>query len=443
MSKPNPPTLACGKRPATRPPPQPSSAPPPLACSQAPPQVPSVHRQTVASTQSIAPHPLACAAPPRPPPHRAPTIGPPPVACGKRSPQMPQSGAPPPLACARPPPPLAPTIGPPPVAPQKPASIAPPPLGCAPPPPRPILACGKRAVPTPTYEPMLACFMPAPPQQPIQTQPIMAECWANPMKTNEPQIPFICERLTEKAKHLWALTLHQAEHFTTKEYCDNALQKYKQFFYSMCVAYCNERRILYPQDKDVHVVWVSHAIRIDEYAKDCEKISSDSSIKVFPSVLEELLSDDERRKREAETKTFMQNCADVQVELSITSADLLKDVNWYMNFLQENPEVVPGQPLSDTFLKEALKDYERYLWLIYKYRDQPDVNLNASYKADIIWHSHMLNSEQYTQDCNALVGWYLSHQPWPDRPIEADWDIRKQNQELWKQEFGINNYLHY
>ena len=79
---------------------------------------------------------------------------------------------------------------------------------------------------------------------------------------------------------------------------------------------------------------------------------------------------------------------------------------------------------------KAIRMYRKYLALMLMY---PDVLMSPpSEDTDKAWHAHILNTRQYTDDCNMVFGKYRHHNPMPhDNPIqqEADRMIKK----LWEE----------
>jgi hypothetical protein len=58
--------------------------------------------------------------------------------------------------------------------------------------------------------------------------------------------------------------------------------------------------------------------------------------------------------------------------------------------------------------KEAEAEYVRFLTLKMIH---PEASLAPSKLIDTVWHAHILNTEQYHEDCNTLFGKYLHHVP--------------------------------
>lgn len=86
----------------------------------------------------------------------------------------------------------------------------------------------------------------------------------------------------------------------------------------------------------------------------------------------------------------------------------------------------------------AVIQYRNYLWLLKKYGS--DHHLPPSKDIDEVWHSHILHTRQYQQDCHTIFGSYLHHEPeyFQTNTIDAKQHAERfaKTQELYKQEFG-------
>lgn len=80
--------------------------------------------------------------------------------------------------------------------------------------------------------------------------------------------------------------------------------------------------------------------------------------------------------------------------------------------------------------------YRNYLYLVKKYSDQ----LPPSKDIDEFWHQHILDTQKYHQDCQAIFGRYLHHYPYFGIDEETDQkDLEKafdKTQEYYYKEFG-------
>ena len=64
--------------------------------------------------------------------------------------------------------------------------------------------------------------------------------------------------------------------------------------------------------------------------------------------------------------------------------------------------------MSEREFAEAESEYRKFLALSRAY---PDDILRPSKIVDMLWHTHILYTRKYTDDCSTLVGRYLHHQP--------------------------------
>ncbi|MGJ3494832.1 hypothetical protein PsalN5692_00666 [Piscirickettsia salmonis] len=79
--------------------------------------------------------------------------------------------------------------------------------------------------------------------------------------------------------------------------------------------------------------------------------------------------------------------------------------------------------------------YKRYLWLRVKF---PDAVLVPTKEIDEFWHNHILYTERYMANCQALVGGYIHHHPAdPEHDdLDALANAFEVTQELYLKEFG-------
>ncbi len=89
--------------------------------------------------------------------------------------------------------------------------------------------------------------------------------------------------------------------------------------------------------------------------------------------------------------------------------------------------------MDDKTLRKAEILYRQYLHLRVKY---PDEIIVAPKLADECWHAHILDSQRYVVDCNALFGDYLHHnQGDPQELLNDGWNNCLR---LYNQEFGVD-----
>ncbi|MEM9906391.1 MAG: hypothetical protein AAF921_15345 [Cyanobacteria bacterium P01_D01_bin.44] len=86
----------------------------------------------------------------------------------------------------------------------------------------------------------------------------------------------------------------------------------------------------------------------------------------------------------------------------------------------------------------AVELYRRFLFLNYLYDDRPIV---PSREIDQVWHTHILDTAKYREDCDALFGRFMDH--WPYFGMR-DADERQQlndafaeTQALFEKHFGV------
>jgi hypothetical protein len=86
----------------------------------------------------------------------------------------------------------------------------------------------------------------------------------------------------------------------------------------------------------------------------------------------------------------------------------------------------------------GIRQYKNLLFLWKKYPDQGP--LPPSEDIDEVWHNHILDTEKYHQDCNAIFGRYLHHYPYfgiddksTQEDLNAAFEITKS---LYLKEFG-------
>lgn len=63
---------------------------------------------------------------------------------------------------------------------------------------------------------------------------------------------------------------------------------------------------------------------------------------------------------------------------------------------------------NETIARSAISEYRRLLYLIQKH---PDLPIVPSKLVDLVWHEHILDTQQYKKDCQSLFGRYIHHAP--------------------------------
>ena len=100
-----------------------------------------------------------------------------------------------------------------------------------------------------------------------------------------------------------------------------------------------------------------------------------------------------------------------------------------------NDPFTPDMTQEDIQL--AIKQYKRFLNLKIRF---PGLNLVPTDDIDMIWHTHILDTEQYAKDCNDLFGTFLHHNPFfgefGNETQEEMGSMFKQTSDVWLQEYN-------
>lgn len=85
----------------------------------------------------------------------------------------------------------------------------------------------------------------------------------------------------------------------------------------------------------------------------------------------------------------------------------------------------------------AIHQYRRFLTLKIRY---PGMNLVPTDDIDLIWHTHILDTENYAADCEKLFGRFLHHKPYFGKLGDENQDqmgkFFDHTSDLWGKEFG-------
>jgi hypothetical protein len=76
-------------------------------------------------------------------------------------------------------------------------------------------------------------------------------------------------------------------------------------------------------------------------------------------------------------------------------------------FKLTHPEESPGWTLEQATY--AIEQYRRFLFLTYRY---PDREIVPTREIDQVWHTHILDTAKYREDCETLFGHFLEHWPY-------------------------------
>jgi hypothetical protein len=85
----------------------------------------------------------------------------------------------------------------------------------------------------------------------------------------------------------------------------------------------------------------------------------------------------------------------------------------------------------------AIARYRKFLLLTYLY---PEKQIVPSHEIDQVWHTHILDTAKYREDCEALFGRFIDHWPYFGMTDEADRQALEEafekTQMLFSQHFG-------
>jgi len=83
--------------------------------------------------------------------------------------------------------------------------------------------------------------------------------------------------------------------------------------------------------------------------------------------------------------------------------------------------------------------FKHYLTMLVKYQDDAE-DIMLSKDVDEFWHTHILQTVKYSQDCQAVFGTYLHHNPHIGERTAADLEKRaalaEKTRSLYEREFG-------
>ncbi len=98
-----------------------------------------------------------------------------------------------------------------------------------------------------------------------------------------------------------------------------------------------------------------------------------------------------------------------------------------------------GEGWSREHAESIEQAYKNYLTMLVKYPDDAE-DILLSEDVDEFWHTHILQTIKYTEDCETVFGKYLHHNPHVGELTPADVDRRvamaEKTRRLYQQEFG-------
>lgn len=144
-------------------------------------------------------------------------------------------------------------------------------------------------------------------------------------------------------------------------------------------------------------------------------------------------------------ETNMEPLHDYQSPLKISVEDVMKDRDWMQLFMQylntfsskysvRIEYLHTGDSLPNEFVSSALKQYEKFLFLNAVHSSKSE-SFHPTYVIDLAWHAHMLQPNEYKEDCQKYLGRVLEHDPWPQKDMDSDYCMTKN---MWQEEFREN-----
>src|SRR5712692_2428018 len=98
-----------------------------------------------------------------------------------------------------------------------------------------------------------------------------------------------------------------------------------------------------------------------------------------------------------------------------------------------------GEGWTREYAEGIEQGYRNYLTMLAKYQDHAE-DILLSKDVDEFWHTHILQTIKYTEDCEAVFGKYLHHAPHIGEVTQADVEKRvalaEKTRRLYQREFG-------
>src|SRR6266446_4551342 len=131
-------------------------------------------------------------------------------------------------------------------------------------------------------------------------------------------------------------------------------------------------------------------------------------------------------------KTKLTNRPVEQVVAAINALDLES-----VKIRAMDPEL--GEGWTREYAEGIEQGYRTYLTMLAKYPDHAE-DILLSEDVDEFWHTHILQTIKYTEDCEAVFGKYLHHAPHIGEVTPADVEKRialaEKTRRLYQREFG-------
>jgi len=104
-----------------------------------------------------------------------------------------------------------------------------------------------------------------------------------------------------------------------------------------------------------------------------------------------------------------------------------------------DPEL--GEGWSRAYAENIEHAYRDYLTMLVKHPEDAE-DIVVSKDVDEFWHTHILHTMKYTEDCERVFGAYLHHKPHVGERTQADIEkktaLAEKTRRLYQQEFGAS-----
>src|SRR6267142_1550726 len=102
-----------------------------------------------------------------------------------------------------------------------------------------------------------------------------------------------------------------------------------------------------------------------------------------------------------------------------------------------DPEL--GEGWTREYAQSIERAYRKYLTMLVKYPEDVE-DIVVSKDVDEFWHTHILHTMKYTEDCERVFGTYLHHNPDIGERTQANLDrkavLAEKTRRLYEREFG-------
>jgi Glycine-rich domain-containing protein-like len=210
---------------------------------------------------------------------------------------------------------------------------------------------------------------------------------------------------------------------------------------------------------DIAWLWHCHRLAPQEYCKYCETTFHGKIIEANPPFAFEKYGDEVEKSNDSaivtETKhlwneTYPNESFFLKEVPSDTTAGTSPNINGYDLLGSARRQTaflwqVSGERYAcDTFLKQGVKNYVKFLKLTSKANDL-GIILVPTYQIDLMWHTHILSSiRDYNTDCVRIMKRHMYHDDsLTDRDEGGVLDVSfGATQKLWKRVYGADYVVH-